>query len=75
MFSLLGYKRQTEFWRDIWLMLLEPTSEIQPIPSSLEQDPSPTPPAKQLDPLAPAASDGPDEGACRDLTSYLSSQR
>lgn len=57
MFSLLGYKRQTEFWRDMWLMLLEPTSEIQPIPSNLEQDPSPTPEVKQLDPLAPAASD------------------
>lgn len=47
MFSLLGYKRQNEFWRDMWLILLEPTSKIQPIPASLHQPPSTQPEAQQ----------------------------
>ena len=57
MFSLLGYKRQTEFWRDMWLMLLEPTSKIQPIPSNLDQAPSPQSKAQHSGPQAPTIND------------------
>lgn len=42
MFSLIAYKRYTEFWRDMWLLLLEPTSDIEPIPASHDQDSSQT---------------------------------
>lgn len=57
MFSLLGYKRQTEFWRDMWLILVEPTSKIQPIPSSLDQAFSSKPEPPQPKPQAPDAND------------------
>ncbi len=53
MFTLLGYKRQTEFWRDMWLMLLEPMSRIQPIHSSLDQAPPTKAEAQQPDPQVP----------------------
>ena len=40
MFSLLAYKRYNEFWRDMWLLLQEPTSDVEPIPASHDQDSS-----------------------------------
>ena len=54
MFSLLGYKRQSEFWRDMWVMLLEPISKIQPIEPSLDLPLAPTPKAPQPSSEAPA---------------------
>lgn len=57
MFSLLGYKRQSEFWRDMWVMLLEPISKIQPIKLSLDPPLAPTPKAPQPSSEAPAVND------------------
>lgn len=36
MFSLLIYQRYVEFWRDMWLILLEPISELPPQPSYVD---------------------------------------
>ena len=48
MFSLLIYERYVEFWRDMWLILLEPISDLPPQPSCFDQgnslDPEATPP-------------------------------
>lgn len=57
MFSLLGYKRQSEFWRDMWVMLREPISKIQPIEPSLDQALATTPKAPQPSSEAPAVND------------------
>ncbi|CAM4404302.1 hypothetical protein COAQ111491_22175 [Comamonas aquatilis] len=57
MFSLLRHKRQTEFWRDMWLILHEPTSKIQPIPSSLDQTHLPKQEAQQPKPQARPGND------------------
>ncbi len=57
MYSLLIHQRYVEFWRDMWVMLLEPPSQIQPIESSLDPPLAPTPKAPQPSSEAPAVND------------------
>ncbi|EED68258.1 hypothetical protein CtesDRAFT_PD3205 [Comamonas testosteroni KF-1] len=50
MFSLLNHKRQNEFWRDMFSIFLEPTSEVQRAPATLGQPSSPKPEFQQPSP-------------------------
>lgn len=52
MFSLLAYKRNIEFWRDMWSVILKPISELPPSPMDAGEQHSPKPEHLPLEPSA-----------------------